>query len=390
MTDQDKMLISLINQSRQSSAGIFFLFTLLMVFWSHTTYSQIVDCWNIFRGDQALTGVSFDDIPSSLSVKWTFKTEGEIMSSPVVCNNRIVVGSTDGNVYCLDISGSLQWKFTTGNSIEAGALILDDVVYIGNLDGSFYALEMNSGEKIWEYKADNQIIGSANWLKINGSIRLFVGSYDYYLHCIDAATGKGLWKYESDNYINGAAALYDGNAIFGGCDGFLHIVNLETGQVNDRIDLTTYIAGSVAISGNLAYLGDYDGAFRCVDLAEKKISWQWKEENLFLPFIASPAVSGNRVITGNENKYIYCFNRKTGELLWKVNTRARVHASPVISGKKVIAANLRGDVFLLDLSTGKVLLEYELGSPVYSNPVISNGRIIFGAGDGLIYCLGKK
>ena len=45
-----------------------------------------------------------------------------------------------------------------------------------------------------------------------------MGSYDYNLHCVDATTGKGLWKYESDNFINGAAALYQGNAVFGGID----------------------------------------------------------------------------------------------------------------------------------------------------------------------------
>ena len=129
----------------------------------------------------------------------------------------------------------------------------------------------------------------------------------------------------------------------------------------------------------------------CVSsIEDKKISWQWKEDNMYLPYIASPAVSGNRIIAGNENKYIYCFSAKNGELLWKVNTRARIHASPIISGKKVLAANLRGDLYLLELQTGKILLEYELGAPIYSNPVIYKQRIILGAGDGLVYCLGKK
>ena len=96
------------------------------------------------------------------------------------------------------------------------------------------------------------------------------------------------------------------------------------------------------------------------------------------------------MVTGNENKYIYCFNAQSGALFWKVNTRARVHASPVISGSKVIAANLRGDVFLIDLKTGDILSEYELGSPITSNPALYKGRIYLGAADGSLYCLGKK
>jgi outer membrane protein assembly factor BamB len=348
------------------------------------------DCWNIFRGNQALQGVSRSDVPVDFSILWTFPTGGEIKSSPVVCGEDLVIGSTDGTVYCLSTSGSLRWKFPTGNAIEAGALILDGTVYIGNLDGTFYALDLETGEKKWEYRTENQIIGSANWIRLGNRTVLFVGSYDYYLHGIDAATGKGLWKYESDNFINGAASLYKGYAVFGGCDGFLHLVDLKNGALRDRIELATYIAGSASIIGDRAYIGDYDGVFRCVDLEGKKTVWEWKEEDSFLPFIASPAVDGDLVITGNENKYIYCFNRITGDPVWKVNTRARVHASPVIAGNHILAANLRGDVFLIDLKTGKTLKEYELGQPISSNPSVYRGRIYIGTGDGTVYCLGKK
>jgi len=379
----------MIPAKRIKQSGLIVIILLQIGMHSQIIYSQDM-CWSIFRGNQALNGVTKVEVPSQISQLWSFPTEGEIKSSPVVCGDKIVIASTDGNIYCLDNAGSLIWKFNTGNAIEAGALILDGMVYIGNLDGSFFAIDIESGEKHWEYKTENQISGSANWIEIKGKKYLFVGSYDYYLHCIDAATGEGIWKYESDNFINGAAALYKGNAVFGGCDGFLHIVNLEKGELNAKIELATYIAGSSAISGDRAYIGDYDGMVRCVDLAKKEVAWKWSEENTYLPFIASPAVSGNYVVTGNENKYIYCFKEDTGEQLWKVNTRARVHASPVISGNKVLTANLRGDLFLLDLKTGNVLLEYELGSPVTSNPAIYRGRIYLGAQDGVVYCLGKK
>ncbi|MBK6282420.1 MAG: PQQ-like beta-propeller repeat protein [Draconibacterium sp.] len=49
---------------------------------------------------------------------------------------KVVIGSTDGFVYCLDTNGKQLWKFETGNAIEASALIHENVVYIGNLDGT--------------------------------------------------------------------------------------------------------------------------------------------------------------------------------------------------------------------------------------------------------------
>ena len=111
--------------------------------------AQLSDSWPIFRGNQSLTGVSNTKIPNSPRLLWTFQTGDNIKSSPVVANGKIVVGSTDGFVYCLDINGKLLWKFETNNAIEAPALLLNNVVYIGTLDGMFYALVLNSGKKLW-------------------------------------------------------------------------------------------------------------------------------------------------------------------------------------------------------------------------------------------------
>ena len=44
---------------------------------------------------------------------WTFKTEGEIKSSPVVVGDRVLIGSYDGNLYALEVkTGKLAWKVT--------------------------------------------------------------------------------------------------------------------------------------------------------------------------------------------------------------------------------------------------------------------------------------
>ena len=285
-------------------------------------FAQPVDSWPNFRGDQHLTGVSGSTVPDSPELLWTFETGDNIKAAPVVANGKVVIGSTDGFVYCLDTNGKLLWKFETGNSIEAPALILNNTVYVGNLDGMLVALNLDSGKKLWEYECENQIIGSANWWKVGDKIHIVVGSYDYYLHCVDAETGKGLWKYESDNFINGAAACENGMAMFGGCDGYLHLVDIATGKLVKKIDVATYVASSVAVEKDKAYIGDYDGRFFQVDLKNDRTNWVWEDENTKLQFIASPAIIGEKVLTANHNKFLYCFNKNTGEKLWGIQYRA--------------------------------------------------------------------
>jgi outer membrane protein assembly factor BamB len=258
------------------------------------------------------------------------------------------------------------------------------------LYGDFYSLKLENGEKNWSYLAENQFSGAPNYWRGNGKTYILIGSYDYYLHCIDANTGKNVWKYESNNYINGAVSINNNKAIFGGCDGLLHIVAINTGKADDMIEVATYVAGSPGISDNVAFIGDYDGGFTAIDLISKKEKWKWVNETSHLPFIASPSVYKEKVIVGNQNKFIYCFNKNDGTLFWKYNSGNKVDASCVVSPKAVLGGNTRGDLFLISLSDGKPIWNYELGSAIFSNPVLVNNKIIVGAGDGNIYCLGKK
>ncbi len=362
---------------------------LLLILFGIQGSTQNSNSWPIFRGDQQLTGTSRSELPDKPTLKWTFQTGDNIKSAPVVDQGKVVIGSTDGIVYCLDLQGKLLWKFETGNAIEAPALIYENTVYIGNLDGNLFALDLNSGEKKWQYETDNQIIGSANWWETNNITYILVGSYDYYLHCVDAQTGKLMWKYESDNFINGAPACSGGKTFFGGCDGFLHVVDIVSGKADKKIDVATYVPGSPALENNKAYLGDYDGRFFLVYIQKEKTTWEWKDESTTLPFIASPAILGNRLFTANHNKFLYSFNKESGEKIWEYNSGSRVEASPVVAGNKVVVANMRGDLALLNLADGTVVWTYEVGSQIISNPAVAAGRLIVGAYDGSVYCFGK-
>jgi outer membrane protein assembly factor BamB len=352
--------------------------------------SQNNDCWNNFRGDARLSGVSNAVIPDKPELLWTFKAPDGFKSSPVVCKNTIVIGSIDGNVYGLTLQGKLLWKINTENSIESPALIVDEVAYIGNLNGDLFAIELLTGKILWTYKTDNQIMGSPNYFTNGISRVIIVGSYDYCLHGVDLKTGKGLWKYEADNFINGTPSVYKGLAIFGGCDGLLHQVNAATGILKKRIEVATYVAGSVAVEEGNAYVGDYDGKFSCLDVNNMSVLWSFQNETVKQPFIASPSISETKVFIGNRDKYLYSFDKKTGNLLWKINTGGGIDASPVIVGKRLLVANMRGDLILVNASDGKISWSFEIGNPVIGNPAVINNHIIVGASDGRVYCFGKK
>jgi len=287
--------------------------------------------WTIFRGNQQLTGSVSASMPDKPQLLFSYQTGDDIKASPVVSDQIIYCGSTDGFMYAVGFDGKLKWKFDAGNGIEAPALVINGSVVFGSLDGLLFRLDKNSGKQIWKYKTDNQIMGSANWLKNGSKVSLVVGSYDYNLHIVGFEKGDSIWQYEADNFINGAPAIWMKDAVFGGCDGFLHLVNIVTGKLNKKIKLETYVASSPVIEGKQAYVGDYEGRFFSIDLESGKINWTYDDPEKNLPFIASPALSGNYVVIGNQDRFIYCFDKTTGKVIWKARTSNRVESSSVVA-----------------------------------------------------------
>jgi outer membrane protein assembly factor BamB len=382
--------------------------TVTTLIWLTNVQLVAQDCWPSFRGDATFSGRSEAAIPRDPVLLWNFKTSDAVKAAPVVCDGVIVAGSADGNLYGITLDGKLKWKINTGSGIEAPAMIRDGIAYVGNYEGKVYAVAVATGRTLWTYATEGQIMGAVNYWEPEGDGKgsagsgasgkngpadggvVVVGSYDYFLHGIDAATGKGLWKYEADNFLNGAPAIYEGVAVFGGCDGLLHQVRVKDGTLVSRKEVASYIAGSVAVDQGITYVGDYDGKFTCMELSSGKELWSFQDDATDLPFIASPSLAESRVFIGSRDKYMYAFDKGSGELVWKVNAGGRVDASPVLVKGELIVATMRGDLLIMDAADGRTRWSYELGSGVTGNPAVIDGYIIAGADDGRIYCFGEK
>ena len=74
----------------------------------------------MFRGGPALTGVAGGSLPERLDLLWTFKTAGPVKSSAAIVQDRVFIGSDDGNVYALALAdGRKVWAFKTGGGVES-------------------------------------------------------------------------------------------------------------------------------------------------------------------------------------------------------------------------------------------------------------------------------
>ena len=126
--------------------------------------------------------------------KWTYKTNGAVFSSPAVHANKVVLGSGDGYVYCLNVlTGKLNWKAKTDASVLGSPVISRDTVFIGGSDHSYLALDLKDGKTFWKFSGLEGPVVSTPLLY--GNLLIF-GAWDKHLYAVNRSNGELTWKWD--------------------------------------------------------------------------------------------------------------------------------------------------------------------------------------------------
>lgn len=236
-------------------------------------------------------------------------------------------------------------------------------VYIGSDDGGMRAISKLDGKVIWEMKipfggGGKRIFSSPALYKDN----IFFGGYDGTFYCLDAVTGKRRWLFMDADWIGSSPVVSPiGDAVY---------IGLEFGLFKKR------------------------GGVAAVDIKTGKLLWGYYDMTGLTH--ASPAISLklNVVICGCNDNFIYCFDRKKGDLLWKFETQGEVKYAAVFDEKRklVIIGSMDGGIYCIHTETGELYHLFETRGAFYSNPILFEDKVIIGNLDKKIYCfnLSKK
>ena len=115
---------------------------------------------------------------------WSFTTGAAVLSSPVVVNGTVYVGSDDNNVYALNATtGAKVWGYTTGDEVYSSPAVANGTVYVGSDDSNVYALNATTGKVTWSFTTGDYVLSSP--AVVNGVV--YVGSVDGNVYAIGSA-----------------------------------------------------------------------------------------------------------------------------------------------------------------------------------------------------------
>ena len=342
-----------------------------------------------FHGDVARTGVYESRGPQQLNnVKWTFKADGAIISSPSIANGTIFVGSVDTNLYAVDQeTGAQKWKFKTDGPITSSAAVADGTVYFASTDGVFYALAADTGAVKWRFSTERGerrfeargIHGSrprgqnaADPFDIFTSSpavfenRVYFGSGDGNIYALDAQTGVLRWRFMTGDVVHASPAVANNTVYVGSWDSYLYALDAETGAERwrfkageDPVDHNQQgFQSSPAVVDGVLYVGCRDAHVYAIDAATGRKKWDYYTSKSWVN--GTPAVGGGGVYvgTGDTRKFL-ALDAKTGRLRYSLDSKTGLFSSPALAGGLAYVGNLNGRLLAVDVREGKIAWEFQ-------------------------------
>lgn len=341
-------------------------------------------------------------VKSTPSVLWTFETQGPVISSPVLANDVVYIGSEDGNLYALNAkTGELQWQFKTEGAVNSTPLVTRGQVMFLSYDGYFYALEQTTGELIWKFKT-----GGESKFKVkdyfNGSFQpdfwdfylssavaddqhVYFGSSDGNLYALDIATGEKLWKYQAGGSIHSSPALHNGLLVVGSWDSRVYCLETSTGKekwtYTTGRDTAQYvwlgIQASPSIDDQTVYIGSRDARMYAFDLTTGDTLWT--NNNFHRSWMPSSAAIGQEnIYTGSSDAFsFYSISKSTGKINYAAKTNGYTFSSPAIDEQMAYIGAANGRMYGIELTSGKIKWQFKTnGRQPYSLQVFdSDGKM---------------
>jgi len=384
--------------------------------------------WVMFRGEQG-KGATSTTLNPPLGTKWKLKLQehGErayAFNNPVVLDETIYFGSTDGNVYALDIeSGYMRWVYKTTGAVNSVPYADDERVYVGSNNGKLYALSQQNGQEVWSFQADSTI--QSTIIRHKNSI-IFVSDGGN-VYSLEPQTGKEQWRLPNPVWYYFTFQVYDNVIYFapGPVDRPHSMGAWDISTKSYLWILDTALFDAVwysfpAIEGDYLYFSTMDPYhthweldYYAFDRKTGKQIWKhsdfaawpfrgvYDQQALFEQYMRlldylAPSLWNNLVIYTSGDSIVRALDKKTGKPVWEREFDTITTSAPTVAGNYVYfgidGTGRTGfgeppKIVCLSARTGKKMWEMDIDGRLLSAPVIAQDWMIFGTDTNHFYVL---
>lgn len=307
--------------------------------------------------------------PATPFVEWKYVEPNQELTSPLVCGDKVVVGSGDGVLRAFRAKdGEAVWEYKHGLRIFHTPSADGERVYFSSAKG-VTAVTVDKGEEVWRFdvkQGDGPV-----WTDVKLGL-VFAAGDSGQVYALDAKSGEEKWKAD---FVTDAPADRPG---FPGKD-------VRIGNMLAR-------PNALASDGKLLVLSVFDQS-RVVafDPQTGKQKWSFQADG----YIWAAAGFGEaNVFVSSYDKFVHCLDKETGKPVWKYETGKWSSSTAVVDDDAVYVPSDDGVLQAVSQKDGKKLWTFEADrdaegnrTVIYSTPILRRGSLHFATGEGVFYAV---
>ncbi|GLQ32054.1 outer membrane protein assembly factor BamB [Litoribrevibacter albus] len=233
-----------------------------------------------------------------------FRTQltSEVLSSPAIEGNLLVVQAQNGHVFGFDLTTKeMKWQYDASLPLlslrgTADPVISDSVTYAAFANGKVVALDNETGASRWERR-------------------------------VSVPSGKSDLEKLSD--IDGTPIVKQDTMYAVGFNGFIRAIDLYSGRVRWQKEFSSWVGP--AFGFGQVYLALDDG--QLVALDDRSSSVNWKLEDLKNRRLTRPVTLGNYLVVGDFEGYLHFISQLSGTFAERIRIdRDGLLSPPVVVG----------------------------------------------------------
>ncbi|WP_343321809.1 PQQ-binding-like beta-propeller repeat protein [Sphingobacterium multivorum] len=308
--------------------------------------------------------IAQSNISLNPALKWKFKTNGRLFSSPIIWEDIAFVGSCDSNLYALNkTSGNILWKYKTAGEIRSTVAVDAGVVYFLSADGYFYALEAQTGRKLWQFSTNGEKSYDVwDYFLSSPAVAdgvVYFGSGDHHIYALDAKSGKLVWKFLTGGIVHAAPTLTREHVFIGSFDGFFYCLkkdgtlNWKFKTVGERYFPKGEIQFHAVVADNTVYFGARDFNVYALNTTNGSGFWVYHQPG---SWTSVPSIFDEKlVVTMSDSYSILVLNRMDGVKIVEPKVPLNTFSSASIVGNEAFFGTMDGVIYRLNIKNGEVV-----------------------------------
>ncbi|GGK61139.1 PQQ-binding-like beta-propeller repeat protein [Rufibacter glacialis] len=326
---------------------------------------------------------------------WTRQDQGNLVSTPAVWKNSVLIGNLLGVFTSLDLrSGKEQWQFQAGQAIYSSPAVAGDRVVFASADSSIYCLNARNGKLLWKVKTGGPVVASPT---IQGN-RVYIGSSDLTFRALDLATGKSVWTYAGlAGFPPSQPTVAGGKVVFGTWGKTLYALNSADGTLAwewKNQERSHYYSPAMAVpvvQNGKVYMVAPDEKLREFDLATGRQTFVTGASRVRESLGGSPQHDWLVAKTMQDTLVAWSTKGAVPEVVMRLAAGFGKDFSPsmpAFEGHHVYVGTSFGRVYAVDMDTRKTKWVYQLSQDMVNTVrPLPKGKVVVTSADGTISLL---